>query len=68
MQKRGIKLNRLTVLNELARQYMTQGDMAAAAGISRATVNAVTRGATCSLDTAEKIAAALGMQSYKELL
>lgn len=57
-----MRINQLKLITEMARQDMTQKQLAEKAGISRATVNAVKCGRSCSDISSIKIADALGVQ------
>ena len=54
-----MRINRIKLVAELARQDMTQARLAERAGISRATVNYIKSGKSCSDEVGRKIAAAL---------
>lgn len=57
-----MRINRLRLVTEMVRQDLTQKQLAEKAGISRATVNAVRCGRSCSDISAIKIADALGVR------
>ena len=57
-----MRINQLKLITEMARQDMTQKQLAEKAGISRATVNAVKCGRSCSDISAIKMSDALGVQ------
>ncbi|HJD47924.1 MAG TPA: helix-turn-helix domain-containing protein [Candidatus Mediterraneibacter norfolkensis] len=54
-----MRIDRYKLINELMRQEMTQGKLAECAGISRATVNYIKGGKSCSDEVGHKIADAL---------
>lgn len=54
-----MRIDRYKLINELMRQEMTQGELAERAGISRATVNYIKSGKSCSDEVGHKIADAL---------
>lgn len=54
-----MRIDRYKLINELMRQEMTQGELAERAGISRATVNYIKGGKSCSDEVGHKIANAL---------
>lgn len=54
-----MRINRIKLVAELARQDMTQARLAERAGISRATVNYIKSGKSCSDEVGRKIADAL---------
>lgn len=54
-----MRINRIKLVAELTRQDMTQARLAERAGISRATVNYIKGGKSCSDEVGRKIAAAL---------
>lgn len=54
-----MRIDRYKLINELMRQEMTQGKLAERAGISRATVNYIKGGKSCSDEVGHKIADAL---------
>lgn len=54
-----MRIDRYKLINELMRQEMTQGKLAERAGISRATVNYIKGGKSCSDEVGHKIANAL---------
>lgn len=56
-----MRIDRIKLVAELARQDMTQKQLAERAGISRATVNYIRSGKSCSDDVGNKIAIALGV-------
>ena len=54
-----MRIDRIKLVSELMRQDMTQGKLAERAGISRATVNYIKSGKSCSDEVGHKIANAL---------
>lgn len=54
-----MRINRIKLMTEMARQGVTQLQLSKAAGLSRATVSGVQNGRSCSSVTAIKIADAL---------
>lgn len=62
-----MRIDRIKLITEMAKQDMKQKDLAEKAGISRATVNYVKSGKSCSEKVGKKIANALGVE-VNELL
>ncbi len=62
-----MRIDRIKLITEMAKQDMKQKDLAERAGISRATVNYVKSGKSCSEKVGKKIANALGVE-VNELL
>lgn len=56
-----MRLDRICFATELARADITITELSARIGVSRATVTAVRGGKSCKRETAEKIAAGLGV-------
>ena len=56
-----MRINRIELTKELIRQDMTQKQLAEKSGISRATVNGIKNGRSCSDSSAIKIADTLGI-------
>lgn len=56
-----MRIDRIKLVAELTRQDMTQAKLAKLAGISRATVNYIKSGKSCSDEVGNKIANALGV-------
>lgn len=54
-----MRIDRIKLVSELARQDMTQKQLAERAGISRATVNYIKSGKSCSDEVGQKIAITL---------
>lgn len=57
-----MRIDRIKFAIELVRQDMNTTEVADKAGLSRATVSSVKRGASCNTETAIKIADALGVE------
>ena len=57
-----MRIDRIKLITEMAKQDMKQKDLAEKAGISRATVNYVKSGKSCSEKVGKKIANALGVE------
>ena len=55
-----MRINRVKLVAELTRQDMTQKRLAELAGVSRATVNSIKCGKSCTDEIGNRIAAALG--------
>lgn len=60
-----MRIDRVKLVTELARQDMTQKRLAELAGISRVTVNYIRGGKSCSDEVGQKIADALGVPIKK---
>lgn len=60
-----MRIDRVKLVAELARKDMTQKKLAELAGVSRATVNSIKSGKSCSDEVACKIAAALQVDLKK---
>ena len=56
-----MRINRVKLAAELTRQDMTQKRLAELAGVSRATVNSIKCGKSCTDEIGNRIAAALGV-------
>lgn len=56
-----MRIDRVKLVAELARQDMTQKKLAELAGVSRATINYIKGGKSCSDEVGQKIADALGV-------
>ena len=56
-----MRIDRVKLIAEMARQDVTSIRLAEAAGVSRVTVSALRCGKTCTAETAGKIARALGV-------
>lgn len=62
-----MRINRIKLVAELAKRDMTQSRFAELAGVSRATVNYIKAGKSCTDEVGKKIADALQIQ-VEELL
>lgn len=62
-----MRIDRVKLVSELTRQDLTQKRLAELAGISRATLNYIKGGKSCSDEVGYKIAAALKMPIEKLL-
>ncbi len=60
-----MRIDRVKFVAELTRRDMTQAKLADLAGISRATVNYIKSGKSCTDEVGNKIAAALGIPVEK---
>ena len=60
-----MRINRVKLVVELTRQDMTQKRLAELTGLSRATVNSVKCGKSCTDKVGQKIADALGVDISK---
>lgn len=56
---KNVRVNNLTMRVEMTRNSLTLDTLKKVSGVSRATLSAVRNGKSCSISTAEKIAAAL---------
>ena len=56
-----MRIDRIKLITEMARQDVTSIQLAERAGVSRVTVSALRCGKTCTAETASKIARALGV-------
>ena len=56
-----MRIDRIKLITEMARQDITIIQLAEKSGVSRVTVSAVRNGKACSKVSAEKIAAGLGL-------
>lgn len=56
-----MRIDRIKLVAELARQDMSQKKLAEKAGVSRVTVNGIKSGRSCSDEVGQKIAKALGV-------
>lgn len=55
-----MRIDRIKLVTELTRQDMTQKKLAELSGVSRATINCIKGGKSCSDEVGKKIANALG--------
>lgn len=62
-----MRIDRIKLVTELARRDMTQKQLAEIAGVSRATVNYIKAGKSCSDEVGQKIAKALGIKATEIL-
>lgn len=62
-----MRINRIRLVTELAKRDMTQKRLAELSGVSRATINYVRAGKSCTDEVGQKIAQALGV-TIKELI
>lgn len=62
-----MRIDRVKLVTELARQDMTQKRLAELAGVSRTTVNYIKCGKNCSDEVGQRIAAALKVDLKKIL-
>ena len=56
-----MRINRVKFVAELTRQDMTQSKLSELSGVSRATINFIKNGKSCSIQTGQKIAKALNV-------
>lgn len=57
-----MRIDRVKLVAELTRRDMTQKRLASIAGVSRATINYIKAGKSCSDEVGRKICAALGVE------
>lgn len=57
-----MRIDRIKLITELAKRDMTQAKLAELAGVSRATVNYIKSGKSCTDEVGQKIACALGLE------
>lgn len=62
-----MRINRIKLVTELTRRDMTQKRLAELSGVSRATINYIRAGKSCTDEVGQKIAQALGVTT-KELI
>lgn len=62
-----MRIDRIKLVTELAKREMTQKRLAELSGVSRATINYVRAGKSCTNEVGQKIAQALGVTT-KELI
>lgn len=60
-----MRIDRIKLITELAKRDMTQAKLAELSGVSRATVNYIKGGKSCSDEVGNKLAAALGIPVEK---
>jgi len=56
-----MRIDRVKLIAEMARQDLTTLDLAETSGLSRGTITAIRSGRSCSKDSAEKLAQGLGV-------
>lgn len=56
-----MRLDRVKLIAEMARQDMTVIELSEKSGVSRVTITGIRGGKTCSKNTAEKLACSLGV-------
>lgn len=56
-----MRIDRVKIITELAKREMTQKRLAELSGVSRATINYVRAGKSCTDEVGQKIAKALGV-------
>lgn len=57
-----MRIDRVKLTTELARQYMTTKRLSEITGVSRATISNIKNGKTCAEPTAKRIAKGLGIE------
>lgn len=57
-----MRIDRIKLVAELTRQDMTQKRLAELSGVSRATINYIKGGKSCSDEVAQKLARGLGVE------
>ncbi len=62
-----MRIDRIKLVTELAKRDMSQKRLAELSGVSRATINYVRAGKSCSDEVGQKIADALGIDIVKIL-
>ena len=60
-----MRIDRIKLVSELTRRDMTQAKLAELSGVSRATINYLKGGKSCSDEVGKKIAEALGIPVEK---
>ena len=61
-----MRINRVKLITEMARQEISCKHLAELSGISRVTITNIRGGKSCSKETAERLAAVLGRDIIKE--
>lgn len=56
-----MRIDRIKLISEMARQDLRGADLAARAGVSKVTITAIRGGKSCARNTALRIARALGV-------
>lgn len=62
-----MRIDRVKLVSELTKRDMTQRELAEKSGVSRITINSIKGGRSCTEETGNKIAAALGISIEKLL-
>lgn len=62
-----MRIDRVKLITELAKREMTQKRLAELSGVSRATINYVRAGKSCTDEVGQKIAEALGVAAEEIL-
>lgn len=62
-----VRIDRVKLVSELTKRDMTQKELAERSGISRITINGIKGGRSCTEETGNKIAVALGVPIEKLL-
>lgn len=60
-----MRINRIKLVTELTKRDMTQARLAELSGVSRATINYIKAGKSCTDEVGKKIAKALGVPVEK---
>lgn len=60
-----MRIDRIKLVSELTRRDMTQAKLSELSGVSRATINYIKGGKSCSDEVGKKIAGALGIPVEK---
>lgn len=61
-----VRIDRVAMIAEMARRNINCNRLVELSGVSRVTVTAVRNGKSCSMETADKLAAVLGRDIIKE--
>ena len=56
-----MRIDRVKLVAELARRYLSQKELAEQSGVSRTTINNIKNGKSCSEEVGQRIARALGV-------
>lgn len=56
-----VQMDRVAIITEMARRHMSCNQLVELSGVSRVTITAARSGKSCSRETAEKLAAGLGV-------
>ena len=62
-----MRIDRIKLITELAKRDMTQKRLAELSGVSRATINYVRAGKSCTDEVGQKIAQALGVTTKEHI-